>query len=232
MDSCFYFLVLHLVTSGSTLHLCRARVLKPQFLFLTLNPMAVSIIKAAHRFGYGDICGCNTHDCVSYRSALWQSFTGSESSRVRGKQQRLSLLSASQAPPSRSGSGTGQNMGRQVFEIRHRDKPGADGAAPERHTDVHGGDNERVHKRLRHQRHPPEMRLVQLRPPHQPPHLQASPLQRLPRQQRQSPPQRPHHLLPVRQHLQLPSLRLLRHLLTYVILLTRTYAIKQSKAIL
>lgn len=105
--------------------------------------------------------------------------------------------------------GAKQDMGRQVLKVRHSDKPRRHRAAAQRDTNLHGGDHERLRLRLRHLRHPSQLRLVQLRPARQPPSIQAAPLRRLPRQRRQATGQRPNTLLPIRQHLPLPSLRLL-----------------------
>lgn len=73
-----------------------------------------------------------------------------------------------------------------MLKIRHSDKPRANGAAAKRDTHVHGGDHEHLRLRLRHLRHSPQLRLVQLGAARQPPRLQAAPLRRLPRQRRQA----------------------------------------------
>lgn len=105
-----------------------------------------------------------------------------------------------------------QDRGR-VLDRRHRAVPGADRPAAQRHSDLHCADLERVsRRRVPHRPHPPLLRLVQLRPSRQPPGLPPPPPQRLPRQWRPPHRRRPVPVLPVRQHLQVPPLRLLRHL--------------------
>ncbi|CAL9039538.1 unnamed protein product, partial [Musa banksii] len=111
------------------------------------------------------------------------------------------------------GNEGGEDGGGGMLQGRHPAVPGGDGAAAKWDPDVHGADPERVPNEVLGGGHPREVRLVQLRPPHKPPPLPPPPLRRLSRQRWRSPRLRREPLLPVRQYLPLPSVRILRRLL-------------------
>lgn len=68
-----------------------------------------------------------------------------------------------------------------MFEGQHSAIPGGHIAHAERDTDVHGGNNERVRVgELQHQRHPRQLRVVQLGPAGGPEGFPAGELRRLP----------------------------------------------------
>lgn len=111
------------------------------------------------------------------------------------------------------GNEGGEDGGGGMLQGRHPAVPGGDGAAAKWDPDVHGADPERVPDEVLGGGHPREVRLVQLGPPHKPPPLPPPPLRRLSRQRWRSPRLRREPLLPVRQYLPLPSVRILRRLL-------------------
>lgn len=115
----------------------------------------------------------------------------------------------------RRGAGAGRHWRRDgVLQGKHPGVSGRNLAAPERDPDVYCGRGERVPAGgLQHLRHPPELRLVQLRSHPQPHCFSAAQLRWLPCQRRPAPQRRRYRFFSVRQHLPVSDVGLIGYLL-------------------